>query len=55
MFIGAKIFLVGIIGKIPSVISLSVTVALLAGGVIVSMYKTRNVQPDGTVADDGAR
>jgi len=55
VFIGAKIFLVGIIGKTPSVISLSVTVALLAGGVIVSMYKTRNVQPDGTVADDGAR
>ncbi len=55
VFIGAKIFLVGIIGKIPSVISLSVTVALLVGGVIVSMYKTRNVQPDGTVADDGAR
>jgi tellurite resistance protein TerC len=55
VFIGAKIFLVGIIGKIPSVISLSVTVALLAGGVIVSMYKTRNVQPGGTAADEGER
>ena len=55
VFIGAKIFLVGIIGKIPSVISLSVTVALLAGGVIVSMYKTRNVQPAGTATDEGER
>ena len=42
VFIGAKIFLVGIIGKIPSVISLGVTFGLLAGGVIVSLVKTRN-------------
>ncbi|MCY1335831.1 integral membrane protein, TerC family [compost metagenome] len=41
VFIGAKIFLVGIIGKIPAVISLSVTLGLLIGGVVVSMYKTR--------------
>jgi tellurite resistance protein TerC len=41
VFIGAKIFLVGIIGKIPAVISLSVTLGLLIGGVLVSMYKTR--------------
>ena len=41
VFIGTKIFLVGIIGKIPPSISLSVTVALIAGGVIVSMWKTR--------------
>ncbi|MDH4553972.1 TerC family protein [Pseudomonas sp. BN417] len=40
-FIGAKIFLVGIIGKIPAVISLCVTLGLLIGGVLVSMYKTR--------------
>jgi len=51
VFIGAKIFLVGIIGKIPSIISLSVTVALLAGGVIVSLYKTREQQP---IADTAA-
>ncbi len=42
VFIGAKIFLVGIIGKIPPSISLSVTLGLIAGGVMVSMWKTRN-------------
>jgi tellurite resistance protein TerC len=41
VFIGSKIFLVGIIGKIPSSISLGVTLALLVGGVLVSLYKTR--------------
>jgi tellurite resistance protein TerC len=41
VFIGSKIFLVGIIGKIPPVISLSVTFGLIAGGVIVSLWKTR--------------
>ena len=41
VFIGTKIFLVGIIGKIPPVFSLSVTFGLIAGGVAVSMYKTR--------------
>lgn len=41
VFIGAKIFLVGIIGKIPALLSLGVTVALLAGGVVVSLIKTR--------------
>ena len=41
VFIGTKIFLVGIIGKIPAAISLSVTFGLIAGGVIVSLWKTR--------------
>lgn len=45
MFIGTKIFLVGIIGKIPPVFSLSVTFGLIAGGVLVSLYKTRG-QPE---------
>ncbi len=40
VFIGTKIFLVNII-KIPSVISLTVTFGLIAGGVAVSMWKTR--------------
>ena len=31
----------GIIGKIPAVISLSVTFGLIAGGVLVSLSKTR--------------
>ncbi len=41
VFIGTKIFLVGIIGKIPPSISLSVTFGLIAGGVVVSLWKTR--------------
>lgn len=41
VFIGSKIFLVGIVGKIQSVFSLSVTFGLIAGGVLVSLYKTR--------------
>ena len=41
VFVGSKIFLVGIIGKIPAVVSLSVTVGLLVGGVLLSLYKTR--------------
>jgi tellurite resistance protein TerC len=41
VFIGSKIFLVGVIGKIPAVISLSVTFGLIAGGVLVSLWKTR--------------
>jgi len=41
VFVGAKIFLVGIIGKIPPAISLTVTFGLIAGGVLVSLWKTR--------------
>ncbi len=41
VFIGGKIMLVNITGKIPSWISLSVTVGLIAGGVLYSLYKTR--------------
>ncbi len=42
IFIGAKIFAVNLIGKTPAWISLSITIGLLAGGVIYSMWKTRN-------------
>ena len=42
VFIGSKIFLVGLIGKIPAVVSLGVTFGLLLGGVLYSLYKTRN-------------
>jgi tellurite resistance protein TerC len=42
VFIGGKIFMVGIIGKIPAVLSLGVTVALLLGGVLLSLWKTRD-------------
>ncbi len=40
VFIGTKIFLVGIIGKTPPLISLSVTFGLIAGGVLYSLWKT---------------
>lgn len=48
VFVGGKIFLVGIIGKIPPSISLSVTLGLLVGGVLLSLWKTRDqaVQTD---------
>ena len=45
VFIGGKIFLVGIIGKIPAIISLSVTMGLLLGGVLLSLWKTRDQSP----------
>ncbi len=41
VFIGGKVFVAQFTGKIPAEISLGVTVALLAGGVFYSMYKTR--------------
>lgn len=41
VFIGGKIFLVNIVGEIPAGVSLGVTAALLAGGVAVSLWKTR--------------
>jgi len=41
VFIGAKIFLVGIVGKFPPALSLTVTFGLIAAGMIVSLWKTR--------------
>lgn len=41
VFIGGKIFLVNIVGKIPPVISLGVTLAVLLGGILLSLYRTR--------------
>lgn len=43
VFIGAKIFLADLMGweKFPASVSLGVTVALLAGGIAVSLWKTR--------------
>jgi tellurite resistance protein TerC len=45
VFIGSKIFLVGIIGKLPASVSLGVTLGLIAGGVVFSMWKTREQAP----------
>ena len=42
VFIGTKIFLVGFVGKIPAVVSLSVTFGLIGGGVLFSLWKTRS-------------
>jgi len=41
VFIGCKIFLVGIIGKFPAWLSLSVTVTMITSGILYSLYKTR--------------
>ncbi len=47
IFIGSKIFLADMLGlaKIPPAVSLSVTLALLAGGIIYSLIKTRAPKP----------
>lgn len=54
MFIGGKIFLVNIVGKIPAYVSLSVTVATIASGVLVSLWKTRE-QPGSTPSSEVQR
>lgn len=46
VFIGSKIFLVGFIGKFPPAISLTVTFGLIGGGVLVSLWKTRQAAPE---------
>jgi tellurite resistance protein TerC len=40
VFIGSKIFLAQFIGKIPAEVSLGVTLGLILGGVVVSLYMT---------------
>jgi tellurite resistance protein TerC len=40
IFIGGKIFLVNIIGKIPAAVSLSVTMGLIVGGIVASLLLT---------------
>lgn len=54
VFIGGKIFLVNITGKIPAAVSLSVTGALIAGGILVSLWRTRGGSPAGGVPRPGA-
>jgi len=43
IFIGGKIFLVNIVGKIPAVISLTVTISLILIGILASLFFTRKV------------
>jgi len=45
LFIGAKILLAEVVGKIPAAVSLSVTLGLIAGGVIVSLWRSRAALP----------
>jgi tellurite resistance protein TerC len=44
IFIGSKIFVADLMGweKFPAALSLGVTLGLLAAGIVVSLYKTRN-------------
>ncbi|MFG6465172.1 TerC family protein [Roseateles sp. BYS87W] len=53
VFIGSKIFLVGFIGKVPAVVSLSVTFGLIAGGVLVSLWKTRQAAAEVATSSPG--
>lgn len=47
VFVGAKVFVQKLIGKIPPEISLGVTVLLLGGGIVFSLLRTR----DGVTGD----
>lgn len=44
IFVGAKIFVQQFTGKIPPEVSLGVTVSILAGGIIFSLWKTRGLK-----------
>ena len=46
VFIGGKIFWNQMVGKLDPAISLGVTAAIIAGGVFVSLWKTRGQQPE---------
>jgi tellurite resistance protein TerC len=52
VFIGLKIFWNQLVGKLDPAISLGVTVALIAGGIVYSLWKTRgeDTQPKGNAA-----
>ena len=50
VFIGGKIFWNYWFGKLDPAISLSVTLAMIAGGVVFSLWKTRSGAPAHTVA-----
>ncbi|MES1989697.1 MAG: TerC family protein [Pseudomonadota bacterium] len=44
VFIGGKIFYAELVGKVPALLSLSVTFGVLAAGVLVSLLKTRTTR-----------
>lgn len=45
VYVGGKVFVQQFIGKIDPAISLSVTIAILLGGILLSLWKTRNDPP----------
>ena len=55
IFIGAKIFVNHVYGKLDPAISLGVTAALLAGGILFSLWKTRRPDGHATAPSIGAR
>lgn len=50
VFIGVKIFWSQIVGKLDPAISLGVTLSLITGGVLFSLWKTRAAAPAGTAS-----
>jgi len=50
VFIGGKIFWNQIFGKVDPAISLGVTLAMIAGGIFWSLWKTRGGKPDAVAA-----
>jgi tellurite resistance protein TerC len=50
VFIGGKIFWNQIFGKVDPAISLGVTLAMIAGGIFYSLWKTRNEPKATTLA-----
>ena len=47
VFIGAKIYWAHLVSKVDPALALGVTLAIIGGGVVVSLWKTRPVQPRG--------
>jgi predicted tellurium resistance membrane protein TerC len=41
VYVGSKIFVQQFIGKIDPAISLTITIAILLGGILLSLWKTR--------------
>ncbi len=46
VYIGSKIFVQKFIGKIDPEISLAITVAILAGGILFSLFKTTRARAE---------
>jgi tellurite resistance protein TerC len=53
IFIGGKIFFVNLLGKLPASVSLGVTLSLLLGGVLYSLYRTRGQRSGGAAGEAG--